>query len=138
MKCGKDAARGHRIHATQYFSPPWVWFGLLGLLPLILLYYVGRKTLRISYSLCAECDRAEKRKKWIVAGAWLLVAVSVVVSVRLDDAWILIASAVLLVAAVLASCQGNAPILVSGYRDGVFTLKGAGEEFLAVRETPAV
>ena len=138
VKCGNDAAHGHRIHVTQYFSPRWVWLGLLaGLLPLIPCYLIGRKTLRLSYSLCPECDRVEKRKKWIAAGAWLLLAATALVSIELNDAWILIAGGVLLVVAVVASFLANAPVLVSGYKDRVFTVKGVSQEFLALRGTPA-
>ena len=114
-----------------------MWLGLIGLLPLVPLYFAGRKALDISYSLCPECDRVEKRKKWIAAGAWLLTAASVLVSVALDDAWVLIASGILLAAAVVASFLTNAPVLVSGYKDRVFTVKGVSEEFLAARATPA-
>jgi hypothetical protein len=139
VRCGKDAAQGRRISATQYFSPRWVWLGLLaGVLPVVVLYFVGRKTLHISYSLCPECAREERRKKWIAAGAWLLVAVSALASVGLGDAWILIACGILLVAAVVASFQANAPVIVSGYKDQVFTVKGVSEEFLAFRETSTV
>jgi hypothetical protein len=138
VKCGKDAAHGHRVHTTQYFAPRWVYLGLLaGLLPLIPCYYIGRKTLRLSYSLCPECDHVEKRKKWIAAGSWLGLAASALLSIELNDAWILIASGILLVAAVIASFLANAPVLVSGYRDKVFTVKGVSQEFLALRGTPA-
>ena len=135
VKCGKDATHGHRVHTTQYFAPRWVYLGLLaGLLPLIPCYYIGRKTLRLSYSLCLECDRVEKTKKWIAAGTWLLLVASALVSIELNDAWILIASAVLLVVAVVESFLANAPLLVSGYKKPVFTVKGVGQEFLAPRE----
>jgi hypothetical protein len=138
VKCGKDAAHGHRIHTTQHFAPRWVWLGLLaGLLPLIPCYFIGRKTLRLSYSLCPGCNRVEKRKKWIAVGAWLLLVASALLSIELNDAWILIASGVLLVAGVVASFLANAPLVVSGYRDRVFTVKGVGQEFLALRGTPA-
>ena len=137
VKCGNDAAHGHRVDTTQYFSPPWVWLGLLaGLFPLIPCYFLGRKTLRLSYSLCPECDRVEKTKKWIAAGAWLLLAATALVSIELNDAWILIASGVLLVVGVVASFLANAPVLVSGYKNRVFTVKGVSQEFLAVRGTP--
>jgi hypothetical protein len=138
VRCGKDAAHGHRIDTTQHFSPRWVYLGLVvGLLPLIPCYYVGRKTLRLSYSLCPECDRVEKRKKWIAAGAWLLLAASALVSIELDDAWILIASGVLFVVAVVASFLANPPLMVNGYKDRVFTVRGASQEFLAPRGAPA-
>lgn len=138
VKCGKDAAHGHRVDTTQHFAPRWVYLGLLpGLLPLIPCYYIGRKTLRLSYSLCPDCDRVQKRKKWIAAGAWLLLTASALLSIELNDAWILIASAFLFVVAVTASFVANAPLLVSGYEDRVFTVKGVGQEFLAPRGTPA-
>ena len=139
VKCGKDAAQGRRIDATQYFSPPWVLLGLLaGALPLIVLYFVGRKTLHISYSLCPECAQTERRKKWIAAGVWLLLVVAALLSIELNNAWILIACGVLLVAAVVATFQANAPVVVSGCRNQVFTVKGVSEEFLALRGTPTV
>ena len=137
MKCGKDASLGRRIDTTQHFAPRWVWLGLIGLFPLVPLYFAGRKTLRLSYSLCRKCDHVERRKRWIAIGAWLLAAVTALVSVRLDDAWILIATGILLVVAVVAYLLANTPILVSGYADEVFTVKGVSEEFLAVRRTPA-
>jgi hypothetical protein len=135
--CGRDASLGRRIDTTQHFAPRWVWLGLIGFFPIVPLYFAGRKTLRLSYSLCSECDRAERRKRWIAAGAWLLAAMTALVSVRLDDAWILIATGILLVAAVVASLLANAPLQVSGYADRVFTVKGVTEEFLAVRGKPA-
>lgn len=138
VKCGKDAAHGRRINTTQHFSPRWVLLGLLaGLIPLIPLYFVERKTLRLSYSLCPECAGAARREKWIAAGAWLMVAASVLVSIGLNDAWVLIASGVLFVAAVVASVLTNSPVIVNGYEDGVFTVKGASQEFLASRGNPA-
>lgn len=138
VKCGKDAAHGLRINTTQHFSPRWVLLGLVGLFPLILLYFVGRKTLRISYSLCPKCARVERRKKWIAAGAWALVAALVLVSVWQNDAWILIAAGVVLIAAVVASYLANSPLLVNGYKDRIFTVKGASQEFLASRGEPTI
>jgi hypothetical protein len=136
VECGKDASHGRRVDTTRQFSPRWVWWGLaIGLVTLIPFYFLGRKTLRLSYSLCPECDRAEKRRKWTAVGAWLLVVASALVSVQLDDAWILIATGVLFATAVVASVRANTSLLVSGYTDQVFTIKGVSEAFLAVRGT---
>jgi hypothetical protein len=139
VRCGTYAAHGRRIDATRYFYPLWVWLGLLaGLIPLIVLCAVGRKTLHISFSLCPECARAQRNRRWIAAGAWGLVLLSIVASVGLNEAWILVGTGILFLGAVAASFLANAPLQVVGYKDQVFTVKGFGKKFLELRGMPTV
>jgi hypothetical protein len=129
VTCGGDASGGRRFDTKRYYYPPWVWVGLLEPvvpLPLLILCLIGRKTLEISFSVCPACDRAQHRLRWIAAGLWGLTGASILVSVGLEDAWVLLSSAVLFAAAVTGSFLAAAPLRIARHLDGVFTVKGFG------------
>jgi len=133
IRCGRDARGGRRVEGRLDYYPRWVWLGLVGgLLPVIVLCFIGRKKLRISFSLCPDCARRQRWKQGMAAATWVLVAASILVSVKLDDAWILIGTALLFVGAIVASVLGSDPLQVSAYQDRVFTVKGFGREFPAL------
>lgn len=140
VKCGRDAAHGRRTLGARYYYPPWIFLGLIaGLIPLIILSYVGRKQLQISYSLCPECARRQKNKKWIAIAAWVVLAVVVYASLVLVNVALLILAGFLFVLAWVVSYLANQPLTIAGYnsKTQVFTVKGAGERFFAVVDRPA-
>jgi hypothetical protein len=137
VTCGADASGGRRFDTKRYYYPRWVWVGLLEPvmpLPLLILCLIGRKTLEISFSVCPACECARHRRTWRAAGLWGLTGVSILVSVGLDNAWILLSTAVLLAAAVTGSFLAAAPLRIAGHRDGVFTVNGFGRR----AETPGL
>jgi hypothetical protein len=104
VKCGQDATHGRRTHGARYYYPPWIFLGLFaGLIPLIILSYVGRKQLDISYSLCPDCVRRQKNKKWIAVGAWIVFAGELYASLVLGNVALLIGAGFLFLLASVPS-----------------------------------
>ena len=125
--CGSDARSGVRVDSERYYYPRWVWTGLLIPAPPVLLLtfcLIGRKRLAISFSVCPRCIRAQRRMSRVSLACWVLTAASMLVSVWLDDAWILLASAALFATASTLSILANQPLRVSHHEEGVFTVKG--------------
>ncbi len=140
VKCGNDARHGRRITKVLYFVPTWIYVGLfIGVLLVILLYYAARKPLGVSYSLCPDCARRQKNKKWMAAAAWLVFVVSLIAPIPVGAVSHLMLILALFVLALVASYRANPPLKVTGYRafDQSFTLKGAGNNFLGVPARPA-
>jgi hypothetical protein len=142
--CGADArfGRGPRFNTARYHYPLWVFLGLfLGVIPVILMAIFGRKTLLIPFSLCPECHRARRRRRHIAWGIWALLPVWLIGSIglTLGGDVVLIGALVVFFAALTASFLASPPLQISGYEDGLFTVKGFGESFLRQRGvTPPV
>jgi hypothetical protein len=131
--CGRNARDGRRINKTLFTCPIWVVpILLLTLVGGLIAYLCARKQLQLSYSLCGECASALKTKKWIARGAWALLAAVVVASIGLGNKYLLIFAAVVFVAAVAASFIAQPPLRCGGQSQGVFRVKGAGRDFLAM------
>jgi hypothetical protein len=132
VKCGKDASGGDLYDRTLYGYPQWIVAAILfGVLPLLVLYYALRKPLRISYYTCPACVRSRKKKLVTTWGLWALFVASLVAAIGMSSSAIGIASAALFVAAVVMSALAAAPLRVLACAAGLFTVKGAGPEFLA-------
>jgi hypothetical protein len=131
-KCGKNATDGRRLNKTLFTCPIWLIpvfvFTLLGGL---IVYLVVRKQLQLNYSLCGDCARSLATKKWIAVGAWVLFAAVLFVSMGLASVPLLIVAGAVFVAAVVASFLAQPPLRLGGHKDGLFTVKGAGRDFLA-------
>lgn len=60
-QCGLNPA-GAPVKRTLEYVPPWVYVGLLlHVFVLFILYLVGRRVVRTSFTLCRDCDRADRR-----------------------------------------------------------------------------
>jgi hypothetical protein len=132
LTCGGDAQGGRRLLAKRDYYPRWVWAGIVVPFPpiiMLILCIISRKPIAIYYSRCPACERAERRRMWTATGLWALTVAGLLASVFLDDAWILIPSALLLGAAITRSLTGNVSLRVKGYAGGVFTVKGTGVGF---------
>lgn len=131
VRCGAGARDGgRRFHTKRYAYPWWIWLGLpFAVIPAFVLCLVGKKTLDISFSLCPVCNH--RRLLWYSSAwtVWLLLTATLLLSVWLENAWILPGSAVLLGAAVTLSVLSAEPLRVCGYESGDFTVKGFGEGF---------
>ena len=139
VQCGRDASLGRRGDNTQYYYPPYVYLGiLLGLIPLIIFQYAFRKPLHLSYSLCPDCNHRRTVKKRITLALWLVVPVTFVAAIAVDNARILILTAVVFVAATVMSFLIRCPLMVAGYNEPFFVVKGFGDGFvrLGLRPTP--
>jgi hypothetical protein len=125
--CGSEAHGGLRFDTERYYYPRWVWAGLVVPFPPIIvlaLCLIGRKKLDISFSVCERCTRVRRRMSRVALACWVLTAASMLVSVWLENAWILLASAALFATAAALSILANQPLRVSRHDDGVFTVKG--------------
>jgi hypothetical protein len=135
--CGKTSVNGRRIDKILDYFPFWAWvvgalFAGAGLLFCLIPYFALRKKVAVSYSLCPHCSASRRKRKWLAAGAWLLLAALVAATVLTQGAMAYaIAALVLLLVAIVVSALAGLP-LVAIDRDGaLFALKGAGKEFLA-------
>lgn len=138
VKCGKDTSRGGRVEKTLYGYSPWIILTVfLGVLPLLLVYYLTRQRLQISYSVCEDCARSRTTRQWAAGGVWVLFVLLLAagLAAALPAAlWIL--TLVVFVGALVASSLAAAPLRVTGVNGSRFTIKGAGQEFLAALSGP--
>jgi hypothetical protein len=131
VTCGQNAAHGKRVNTAQHYAPLWVYLSVvLGFLPLLAVYLVFRKEARLSYSLCPDCYQKRTVKKNACIAVWAAAAVSVVAAIAVGEPRVLILTGVLFLAAVVASFLMRYPLLVVGYHDFIFDVKGFGGEFL--------
>jgi hypothetical protein len=132
VKCGKDASRGRRVEQTLYGYSPWIVLTIfIGLLIFIIIYYATRQPLLLGYATCPDCTRSREVKRRVSWGAWALFAVLLVAAVGFLSSVLGILSAVAFVGAITASILAGPPLRVIGVSGNVFTVKGAGQEFLA-------
>jgi hypothetical protein len=137
VKCGKDASRGRRVEQTLYGYSQWLILTVfLGLIVFIILYYVTRQALQLSYATCSECARSRDVKRRVSWGVWGLFVVLFVTAFRVSSSVLWILSAVAFVGAITASILAGPPLRVVGVSGDVFTIKGAGQEFLAALGRP--
>ncbi len=74
-QCGLNPA-GAPVKRTFQWVPPWVYFGLLlNIVILMILYYAGRRIVKGELPLCSDCDVADRRgrrlRSFSVAGIFL-------------------------------------------------------------------
>jgi hypothetical protein len=137
VKCGKDASRGRRVDRTLYGYSQWlVLTVLLGLIVFIVLYYATRQALRLSYATCPDCTRSRDVKRRVSWGGWALFVVLLVTAIAFSSSVLGIMSAVAFIGAVVASVLAASPLRVAGFDGNLFTVKGAGKEFLAALGGP--
>ena len=71
VKCGRYVPGGRRVETTLYWYPRriwWIWWGNF----VFFLYFLHRRPLEISYSLCSHHDRALRRRQQAALGLWAL------------------------------------------------------------------
>ena len=144
IKCGASPAGGKRYSKKLYWVTPLAWLAIpLGLIPALILVLVLRKQLVLGFSLC----RAHRRKRLVLmltTVAMLPAAVAAfATAVAVDEissetAGVLGMSGLGLIIAFFALLiVMDNQIMVTRHRAGIFHLKGAGKEFLALVEEEA-
>lgn len=127
VRCGEDAEDGKRFTTSLHASSlPYSRLGRL-------LAYARGRELTISYSLCRSCARHRLHRHFATGAAWALFAASFIsIAFFSHRTRIFIAPlCLLLVASILTWLDNPAPIWARRYGNRVFTVKGAGEGFLA-------
>ena len=139
VECGRKASGGRRVEATLYWYPRWIWVGILwGVFPAILLYFASRRRLEISYSLCPDDNRSLRTRKRVALGTWaLFVAVVIAAAATHFNRSCMIAAFVLFFVALIVQMMASVPLMVGGHEDGVFGVKGFGDEFLLAAGEPS-
>jgi len=153
---------GTRIEKTMYYYPVWIWLTAICLLPLglviawilpasgwldvllaplglvvaLIFYYLLRKRLAVSYSLCPHCAASRRAKRRLAGAAWLVFAALALLTVlalyeRPGGIYFAIATIVSFFVALVASVVGSLSIRATGCSGKLLTLEGADGEFLA-------
>ncbi len=132
VKCGVPTPGGARTRKKLFYTPAWIWVTLLiGVVPLLVLYYVLRKPIEVSYCVCEKCTSRMGLKKGIAVAAWVLFLAAVAVGVYTGATPALVAMVVLFIAAVVATVLVSAPLRVTGYDERYFSVGGACSEFVS-------
>jgi hypothetical protein len=133
VKCGVPTPNGPRTRKKLYHYPVWIWVGLIaGLLPMLILYYVLRKPLDLSYCVCEKCSKSMGLKKGLAVSAWVLLLAGVAFVVATNPSIIVgaVVLGVLFVLALAATVMVSPPLRVAGYDERYFSVAGACPEFL--------
>lgn len=130
VKCGADAHNGKRFEKSLYYCNLLFFLTILiNILVLIIVYFVARKKIDLSFSLCENCLIPYKRKRMVAALFWLATILSVVAGIALESSEFIIVFVILLIAAIVMNIVAGLPLRPSGHSKGLFTIKGAKQPF---------
>jgi hypothetical protein len=132
VKCGKEATKGRRADTTLAVYPLWIWLGLfIGVIGVAVLYLLTSKRLQISYSLCPECARTRKTKRWLAWGAWLLcfVFAGATIAAQLNKV-LMVISILFFVVGLVMTIMAGSRLRATRCEGEIFTVTGVGRGFI--------
>jgi hypothetical protein len=122
------------VRKKLYWTPSWVWiFILINVLILAIVYFVTRKPIHVVYYI----DRTNLRIK-LTVGVLLFVGglVGLAAGGMTETSLLVIGGIIALIAGLVMVALYGTTLKPVAHKDGIFRLKGFGDEFLqVVRET---
>jgi hypothetical protein len=137
VKTNQPVAEGDMIFTNLSWCPPYIalFFFLLGGLPFLFVYFVGRKHCAITYGLSRDIRR--RKGKFAVAKVFVMFALFVgAIAMAVSDSRNRLVGAsaivlfVLFLISVVAVFIGNSALRVTRHENGLFWIKGFSQEFL--------
>ncbi|MFO0874236.1 MAG: hypothetical protein U0575_09730 [Phycisphaerales bacterium] len=130
VKTNEPVATAPITKTLYWMHPGWFFTVLLGVIVLLIVYLLARKSCRITYFISPAVKGRTLRRQLGATGIVLLGIVAVIVGVT-QDQWVvaLIGVFAFLVGLILVAVFSNV-LAIRKAKDGEFWLKGCGPEFV--------
>lgn len=132
LKCNAECGEADvRITKKLHFASPWIYVLLLvNIIVLVIVYYIVRKPVEISFSRCHLHAKVLSKNRSICGISLIIALISGIIGISYELPALTILALISLVTFLIVLIRVTNAVVLVKHHKGEFWLKGAGPDFL--------